>query len=128
MLLKRAREEVTLSKNEMINYMRFLVDKRSSLQQPKHTREDEEKFAKGKSVMAVSEVHHLNLKIQMALKTFNLKCYQDFSDFVCETQTNDSKPEFQFDTSDEDNYDSLSESEYSDEETESDLEDDEYGI
>lgn len=119
MLLKRAKEEVTLSKNEMINYMRFLVDKRSSLQQPKHTGEDEEKFAKGKSVMTVSEVQHLNLKIQMALKTFNLKCNQDFSDFVCETQTNDSEPEFQFDTSDEDKYDSLSESEYSDEETES---------
>ena len=81
--------------------MRFLVDKRSSLQQPKHTGEDEEKFAKGKSVMAVSEVHHLNLKIQMALTTFNLKCNQDFSDFVCETQTNDYEPEFQFDTSDE---------------------------
>ena len=119
MLLKRAREEITLSKKEMINYMRFLVDKRSSLQQSKHTGEDEEKFAKGKSVMAVSEVHHLNLKIQMALKIFNLKCNQDFSDFVCETQTNDYEPEFQFDTSDEDNYDSLSESEYSDEETES---------
>ena len=128
MLLKRAREEVTLSKNEMINYMRFLVDKRSSLQQPKHTGEDEEKFAKGKSVMAVSEVHHLNLKIQMALKKFNLNFNQDFSDFVCETKTNDSEPKFQFDTSDEDNYDSLSESEYSDEETESDLEDDESGI
>ncbi|KAK4028155.1 hypothetical protein OUZ56_017415 [Daphnia magna] len=120
MLLKRAREEITLSKNEMINYMRFLIDKRSSLQQPsqKHTGEDE-KFAKGKSVMKVSEVHHLNLKIQMALTTFNLKCNQDFSDFVCETQTNHSEPEFEFDTSDEDNYDSLSESEYSDEETES---------
>ncbi|KAK4017586.1 hypothetical protein OUZ56_033200 [Daphnia magna] len=120
MLLKRAREEITLSKNEMINYMRFLIDKRSSLQQPsqKHTGEDE-KFAKGKSVMKVSEVHHLNLKIQMALTTFNLKCNQHFSDFVCETQTNHSEPEFEFDTSDEDNYDSLSESEYSDEETES---------
>ncbi|KAI9549854.1 hypothetical protein GHT06_007315 [Daphnia sinensis] len=120
MLLKRAREEITLSKNEMINYMRFLIDKRSSLQQPsqKHTGEDE-KFAKGKSVMKVSEVHHLNLKIQMALTTFNLKCNQDFSDFVCETQTNHSEPEFEFDTSDEENYDSLSESEYSDEETES---------
>ena len=33
--------------------------------------------------------------------------------------TNDSEPEFQFDISDEDNYDSLSESEYSDEKTES---------
>ena len=121
MLLKRAREEITLSKNEMINYMRFLIDKRSSLQQPsqKHTGEDEEKFAKGKSVMKVSEVHHLNLKIQMALTTFNLKCNQDFSDFICEKQTNFSEPEFEFDTSDEDNYDSLSESEYSDEETES---------
>lgn len=69
--------------------------------------------------MAVSEVHHLNLKIKMALKMFNLKCNQDFSDFVCETQTNYSEQEFQFDTSDEDNYDSLSESEYSDEEIES---------
>nr|CAH0101024.1 unnamed protein product [Daphnia galeata] len=97
----------------------ILINARSSLQQSKHTGEDEEKFAKGKSVMAVSEVHHLNLKIQMALKIFNLKCNQDFSDFVCETQTNDYEPEFQFDTSDEDNYDSLSESEYSDEETES---------
>ena len=40
MLLERAREEITLSKSEMINYMLFLVDKRSSLQQPKHTGED----------------------------------------------------------------------------------------
>jgi hypothetical protein len=72
-------------------------------QQPsqKHTGEDEEKFAKGKSAMKVSEVHHHNLKIQMALKTFNLKCNQDFSDFLCETQTNYSEPEFEFDTSDE---------------------------
>jgi hypothetical protein len=52
--LKRAREEITLSKNEMINFMLFLVDKRSSLQQPKHTGEDQEKFAKGKSVMEVA--------------------------------------------------------------------------
>ena len=81
--------------------------------------------------MAVSEVHHLNLKIQMALKIFNLKCNQDFSDFVCETQTNYSEPEFQFDTSDKDNYDSLSESEYSYEGTKSlssYLEDDESAL
>lgn len=81
--------------------------------------QDEEKFAKGKSVMAVFEVHNLNLKIKMALKILNLKCNQDFSDFVCEKPTNDYEPEFKFDTSDEENYDSLSESEYYDEETES---------
>ena len=55
----------------------------------------------------------------MALKIFHFKYNQDFSDFVCESQTNDSEPEFQFDTYNEDNYDSLSESEYSDEEIES---------
>jgi hypothetical protein len=69
--------------------------------------------------MANFEVYNLNLKIKMALKILNLKCNQDFSDFVCEKPTNDYEPEFKFDTSDEENYDSLSESEYSEEETES---------
>nr|CAH0100204.1 unnamed protein product [Daphnia galeata] len=67
MLLKRAREEITLSKKEMMS------------------------------------------------KNEN----ETTCDFVCEKPTNDYEPEFKFDTSDEENYDSLSESEYSEEETES---------
>ncbi|KAK4013666.1 hypothetical protein OUZ56_026218 [Daphnia magna] len=60
MLLQRAKEEVELTKIEMINYIRFLTDKRSSLKQLTHSEEVDEIFCKGKAVMAHSEIERLN--------------------------------------------------------------------
>jgi hypothetical protein len=48
MLLQKANEEVILTKNEMINYVRFLTEKSSSLKQPAHSKEEEKAFEKGK--------------------------------------------------------------------------------
>lgn len=117
MLLQRAKEEVELTKIEMINYIRFLTDKRSSLKQSTHSEEADGTFCKGKAVMAHSEIERLNLQIQLSLKIFNLNCNNDFSNFVRETYSN-SNTEFEFETSDEENDNSYTKFEFSDEETE----------
>ncbi|KZS14293.1 Uncharacterized protein APZ42_020390 [Daphnia magna] len=72
MLLQRVKEEVELTKIEMINCIRFLTDKRSSLKQLTHSEEADETFCKGKAVMAHSEIERLNLQLQLSLKIFNL--------------------------------------------------------
>ncbi|KAK4017282.1 hypothetical protein OUZ56_032229 [Daphnia magna] len=117
MLLQRAKEEVELTKIEMINYIRFLTDKRSSLKQLTHSEEADETFCKGKAVMAHSEIERLNLQIQLSLKIFNLNCNNDFSNFVRETNSN-SGTEFEFETSDEETDNSYTKFEFSDKETE----------
>ncbi|XP_045023333.1 uncharacterized protein LOC116936194 [Daphnia magna] len=117
MLLQRAKEEVELTKIEMINYIRFLTDKRSSLKQLTHSEEADETFCKGKAVMAHSEIERLNLQIQLSLKIFNLNCNNDFSNFVRETNSN-SGTEFEFETCDEETDNSYTKFEFSDEETE----------
>ena len=55
MLLQRANEEVILTKNEMINYVRFQTEKRSSLKQSTHSEEEDKAFGKGKKAMAHSK-------------------------------------------------------------------------
>jgi hypothetical protein len=117
MLLQRAKEEVELTKIEMINYIRFLTDKRSSLKQLTHSEEADETFCKGKAVMANSEIERLNLQIQLSLKIFNLNCNNDFSNFVRENNSN-SGTEFEFEISDEETDNSYTKFEFSDEETE----------
>jgi hypothetical protein len=44
MLLQRAKEEVVLTKNEMINYIQLLADKRLSLKESTHSEEEDKKF------------------------------------------------------------------------------------
>ena len=72
MLLKRAREEILLTKKEMPNYLHFLVSKRSSLlqfiQQNVH---EEDKFAKGKKVLSAAEIQRLYLKIKVKEIQYN---------------------------------------------------------
>ncbi len=66
MLWKRAREEILLTKKEMLNYMQFLVSKRSSLlqfiQQNVH---EEDKFANGKKVLSAAEIQRLHFNVQI---------------------------------------------------------------
>lgn len=112
MLLKRAREEIILTKNEMMNYIRFLLDKRSSLQKTQNY-EERDKFAKGKSVMVVSEIQRLDTQIQLALQEFNLNCNEDFTKFTSEDQENNVEEDF--DASEDKSDDSTTQSEYSDE-------------
>ena len=116
MLLQRAKEEVLLTKNEMINYIRFLADKRSSLRQSKHSEEEDEAFAKGKKAMAHSEIEQLHSEI-LSLKIFHLNCKNNFSDFTHETDSN-YDTEFEFETSDEETENSTTELESSSDETE----------
>ena len=111
MLLKRAREEIILTKNEMMNYIRFLLDKRSSLQKTQNY-EERDKFAKGKSVMVVSEIQRLDTQIQLALQEFNLNCNEDFTKFTSEDQENNVEEDFD---ASEDKSDDSTQSEYSDE-------------
>ena len=112
MLLKRAREEIILTKNEMMNYIRFLLDKRSSLQKTQNY-EERDKFAKGKSVMVVSEIQRLDTQIQLDLQEFNLNCNEDFTKFTPEDQENNVEEDF--DASEDKSDDSTTQSEYSDE-------------
>jgi hypothetical protein len=118
MLLQRAKEEVVLTKNEMINYIQFLADKRLSLKESTHSEEEDKTFAKGKTVMAQSEIERLNLQIPLSLNIFSLTCNNDFSNFTSETLP-DSRINFEFETSDEETENYTTELETSDsEETE----------
>jgi hypothetical protein len=118
MLLQRANEEVILTKNEMINYVRFLTEKRSSLKQSTHSEEVDKAFGKGKKAMAHSEIKQINSQIQLSLKLFNLNCNNDFSNFTRETDSN-YDTELEFETSDEDTENSTTELDSSSEEQES---------
>ena len=113
MLLQRAKEEVVLTKNEMINYIQFLADKRLSLKESTHFEEEDKTFAKGKTVMAQSEIERLNLQIPLSLNIFSLTCNNDFSNFTSETLP-DSRINFEFETSDEETENYTTELETSD--------------
>ena len=108
MLLQRANEEVILTKNEMINYVRFLTEKRSSLKQPAHSEEEDEAFGKGKKAMAHSEIERINSQIQLSLKIFNLNCNNDFSNFTHVTDSN-YDTEYEFESSEEETENSTTE-------------------
>ena len=105
MLLKRAREEILLTKKEMLNYMQFLVSKRSSLlqfiQQNVH---EEDKFAKGKKVLSAAEIQRLHLKIKESLQLFNLYSDGDFINLIngSDFPQENINTEFELESSDED--------------------------
>ena len=105
MLLKRAREEILLTKKEMPNYLHFLVSKRSSLlqfiQQNVH---EEDKFAKGKKVLSAAEIQRLHLKIKESLQLFNLYSDGDFINLIngSDFPQENINTEFELESSDED--------------------------
>ena len=105
MLLKRAREEILLTKKEMPNYLHFLVSKRSSLlqfiQQNVH---EEDKFAKGKKVLSAAEIQRLHLKIKESLQLFNLYSDGDFINLIngSDIPQENINTEFELESSDED--------------------------
>jgi|688.fasta_scaffold219914_1 Na+-transporting NADH:ubiquinone oxidoreductase subunit NqrC len=105
MLLKRAREEILLTKKEMLNYLQFLVSKHSSLlqfiQQNVH---EEDKFAKGKKVLSAAEIQRLHLKIKESLQLFNLYSDGDFINLIngSDFPQENINTEFELESSDED--------------------------
>ena len=105
MLLKRAREEILLTKKEMLNYMQFLVSKRSSLLQfiQKNVQE-EDKFAKGKKILSAAEIQRLHLKIKESLQLFNLYSDGDFINLIngSDIPQENINTEFELESSDED--------------------------
>jgi hypothetical protein len=105
MLLKRAREDILLTKKEMLNYLQFLVSKHSSLlqfiQQNVH---EEDKFAKGKKVLSAAEIQRLHLKIKESLQLFNLYSDGDFINLIngSDFPQENINTEFELESSDED--------------------------
>jgi Na+-transporting NADH:ubiquinone oxidoreductase subunit NqrC len=103
--LKRAREEILLTKKEMLNYLQFLVSKHSSLlqfiQQNVH---EEDKFAKGKKVLSAAEIQRLHLKIKESLQLFNLYSDGDFINLIngSDFPQENINTEFELESSDED--------------------------
>ena len=105
MLLKRAREEILLTKKEMLNYMQFLVSKRSSLLQfIQQNVQEEDKFAKGKKVLSAAEIQRLHLKIKESLQLFNLYSDGDFINLIngSDFPQENINTEFELESSDED--------------------------
>ena len=105
MLLKRAREEILLTKKEMLNYMQFLVSKRSSLLQfIQQNVQEEDKFAKGKKILSAAEIQRLHLKIKESLQLFNLYSDGDFINLIngSDIPQENINTEFELESSDED--------------------------
>ena len=105
MLLKRAREEILLTKKEMLNYMQFLVSKRSSLLQfIQQNVQEEDKFAKGKKILSAAEIQRLHLKIKESLQLFNLYSDGDFINLIngSDFPQENINTEFELESSDED--------------------------
>jgi hypothetical protein len=92
----------------MINYVRFLTEKRSSLKQPAHSKEEEKAFGKGKKAMAHSEIERINSQIQLSLEIFNFNCNDAFSNFTRVTDSN-YDTELEFETSEEETENSTTE-------------------
>lgn len=87
MLWKRAREEIMLTKKEIINYMQYLVSTRSSLEdlksfQGQDAEDDELKYAKGKAIVAFAEIKRLNVKIQTSIEILHLHSLDDFASSI----------------------------------------------
>ena len=87
MLWKRAREEIMLTKKEIINYMQYLVSTRSSLEdlksfQGQDADDDELKYAKGKAIVAFAEIKRLNVKIQTSIEILHLHSLDDFASSI----------------------------------------------
>jgi len=73
MLWKRSKEEILLTKKEMMNYMQFLVATRASLQDKKSQKyEPCDRFAKEKLVLSTAEIQRLDFKMRESLQQFNL--------------------------------------------------------
>ena len=105
MLLKRAREEILLTKKEMLNYMQFLVSKRSSLLQfIQQNVQEEDKFVKGKKILSAAEIQRLHLKIKESLQLFNLYSDGDFINLIngSDFPQENINTEFELESSDED--------------------------
>ena len=66
--LNRAKEEIKITKKEMIKFVEFLVKKRTALEKYGHFKDD--RFSKGKKVMDCSEIQRIIFKLQDHLKCF----------------------------------------------------------
>ena len=89
----------------MLNYMQFLVSKRSSLLQfIQQNVQEEDKFAKGKKILSAAEIQRLHLKIKESLQLFNLYSDGDFINLIngSDIPQENINTEFELESSDED--------------------------
>jgi hypothetical protein len=69
MLWKRYKEEILLTKKELMDYMQFLVATRASSQDTKSRKyELGDRFSKGKLVLSTAKIQRLDLKIRESLQ------------------------------------------------------------
>ena len=89
----------------MLNYMQFLVSKRSSLLQfIQQNVQEEDKFVKGKKILSAAEIQRLHLKIKESLQLFNLYSDGDFINLIngSDFPQENINTEFELESSDED--------------------------
>ena len=105
MLWKRGKEEIILTKKEMVQYVKYLISTRNSLQLQHTNMEDdtEQPFSRGKSLLAATEVRRVNSKILHTIQKFNLHSLENFNDLE------QSDSEFDFDSQNESSFESDSE-------------------
>lgn len=102
---KRSKEEITLTKTEIINFMQYLIATRSSLEDLQSFQEqdaslDELNFAKGKVLLSYAETNRLNVQIQTSIRILHLKSMDDFSSMPNQPAST----EFEFESSEEDEF------------------------
>ena len=102
---KRGKEEIILTKKEMVQYVKYLISTRNSLQLQHTNMEDdtEQPFSRGKSLLAATEVRRVNSKILHTIQKFNLHSLENFNDLE------QSDSEFDFDSQNESSFESDSE-------------------
>ena len=110
MLWKRGKEEIILTKKEMVQYVKYLISTRNSLQLQHTNMEDdtEQPFSRGKSLLAATEVRRVNSKILHTIQKFNLHSLENFNDLE-QSETTQSDSEFDFDSQNESSFESDSE-------------------
>lgn len=110
MLWKRGKEEIILTKKEMVQYVKYLISTRNSLQL-QHTNmenDTDQLFSRGKSLLAATEVRRVNSKIVQTIQKFNLHSLENFND-LGQSETTQSDSEFDFDSQNESFFESDSE-------------------
>lgn len=76
-----AKEEITICKQELTHYLRYLGEKRADLERSIEGNEEESEFKAGCAVLVRSEIEKLRGKIKETVSQFDLLSNQQFREF-----------------------------------------------
>jgi len=98
MLWTRGKEEIWLTKKEMLQYVEYLISTRNSLKKQSSIEEEEEAFQRGKHVLAAEEIRRLDSKIKQCIQKFNLHSLEKFFGQEETTNSESELEDFEFES------------------------------